>query len=299
MKTMRQTSRRSWIAHRSPIAHRSLVGSLIESLLESLEESRRRAADADARRTRGSWIWGVGLVLAAGSLALASPAGAVLLIDDFSSDQALELLTGAASVSSVAPAPAAIGGERDLEIERVDGTGGAFVDVNGGMPPQGQLLFSSLFETETILRLVWDGEDGDADQIDFDGLDPADLGQGGTLDAFEIEYDADSDTTLSLRVYDASDPTGQTWSAATVPMNETPPATFEFLDVLFMEFTEIGPGGAADFANVGAISLEVAGPPSFDLRFDSIQVVPEPAAASLAGLATLALLARHRRRGGR
>lgn len=295
---MQQRFRRSCVSHRSPNPHRSLVGSLIESLRESLEESRRQAIHAGEKPRRGSWFWGIGLLLAAGTLALAAPAGAVLPIDDFSSVQSLELTDPSDSTANVAPAPAAIGGERDLQLERLSGPGGAIVDVNGGIPPQGQLLFSSDIGTSTILRLVWDGEDNDAEQIDFDGLGAADLSDGAMLDAFAIELDSDLETTLSLRVYDASDATGQTWSGATVAVLPTA-SQFEILEVLFTELDESGPLGAADFTNVGAIQLEVAGAPSLDFRLTAVQVVPEPAAASLAGLATLALLARQRRRGGR
>ncbi len=298
-ETMRQSSRRSSIAHHSWISRRrSLMGSLIESLRDSLQESRRRANSGDAAPGRAGWICGIGLALAVGALALASPAGAVLLIDDFSSDQDLVLPTeGEASVSSSAPAPAAIGGERDLGIERVSEVGGASVDVNAGDPPQGQLQFSSGAGT-TLLRLVWDGPDGNAQTDDFTGLESVDLTDGGALDAFEIELDWDLATEISLRIYNASDPDGETWSEATVLLNERTPGTFEFLEVLFTEFTLNGPAGAGDFANVGAVHLEIEGPAGFDLALQSVQVVPEPAATSLAGLAALALLA-HRRRSTR
>lgn len=274
------------------------MGSLIESLRDSLQESRRRANPRDAAPGRAGWIWSIAVASAAGALALASPADAVLPIDDFSSTQMLELTMGAASVASSAPAPAAIGGERDLEIERVTGSGTATVDVNGGEPPQGQLLFDTPPGTEAILRLVWDGPDGDAEMTAPVGLGQLDLTDGGALDAFEIEFDSDLAITVSLRVYDALDPAGMTWSEATVLVNETPPGTFEFLEVPFTEFTLDGPEGAASFANVGAVHLEIAGPAGFDPALQSVQVVPEPAAASLAGVAALALLA-HRRRSTR
>ena len=296
-ETMQQSFRRSCVSHRSPTSHRSLMGSLLESLWESLEESRRRATHTDEKARRGSWFWAVGLLVAGGTLALAAPAGAVLPIDDFSSAQTLELTDPSDFTANVAPAPAAIGGERDLQLERLSGAGGAIVDVNGGIPPQGQLLFSSDIGTSTVLRLVWDGEDNDAEEIDFDGLGSMDLSDGGLLDAFSIELDSDLETTLSLRVYDASDPTGQSWSGATVAVLPTG-GQFEILEVLFTELDESGPLGAVDFTNVGAIHLEVAGVPSLDFRLTAVQVVPEPAAASLAGLFTLALLARQRRRGG-
>ncbi|MCL4686834.1 hypothetical protein KJ059_19005 [Myxococcota bacterium] len=262
-------------------------------MTETLDGSMGGAAGGGATGRRGSW--GSSL-LAAGLLALASPAGAVLPIDDFSSDQTLDLLVGEPSVSGVAPAPAALGGERDLEITRVSGSGTANVNVNGGIPPMGELQFSSEFETETTLRAVWDGEDGVADQVDVGGIGPLDLSQGGTLDAFAIEFFADVPTTLTLRVYNGSDPTGESWSEATVPVASTG-GQFATLEVPFSEFTMSGPGGAADFALAGAISLEVTGPPSFDIAMNSVQVVPEPAATPLAGLAALALLARQRRRG--
>lgn len=296
-ETMRQSSRRTSIAQSPWISRRrSLVGSLIESLRGSLQESRRRANPGDAAPGRAGWIWGIRLALAVGTLALASPAGAVLLIDDFSSTQNLVLASEAEFVASSAPALDAIGGERDLEIKRVTGSGVATVNVNAG--DQGQLLFDSPPATEAILRLVWDGPDGDAQTDDFTGLESVDLTDGGALEAFEIEFDSELTTRFSLRIYDWSDSTGMTWSEATVDVDATPSGTFGFLEIPFTEFSLDGPEGAASFANVGAVSLEIAGPAGFDLALQSVRVVPEPAATSLAGLAALALLA-HRRRSTR
>ncbi len=256
--------------------------------------SRRSLLQHRSSIWQGSWF---GLLVAATSLALASPAGAILVIDDFASDQALTLLSEDAAVSNVAAAVGvAIGDERDIEIERVSGTGGAALDVNGGEPAQGQLLFSVGFATETTLRVVWDGADGVADAVDPAGLGQVDLTDGGAFEAFVIDLDADLETTLSLRVYDASDLTGETWSEATVPVLPTA-GDFVLLEVLFTEFTASGPLGPADFTNVGAISVEVSGAPALDFRMASVHV-PEPGAAPLAALAALALLVRNRRRGG-
>jgi hypothetical protein len=271
--------------------------SLIESLRDSIEVSRRRSPVGGDRRRR-HWGWGFGLILVAAPLALAVPAGAILVIDDFGSDQSLTLLAVDSAVANVAAADGvAIGGERDLQIERVSGTGGAELGVNGGTPPQGQLLFSADPETATLMRIVWDGADGIGDAVAPDGLGSVDLSSAGAFDGFVVDVDVDLGTTLSLRVYDASDGSGQTWSQATVPLLPTG-GQFVLVEVPFAAFSESGPSGAAAFTNVGAISLEVAGGSALDLRLDSVHV-PEPGAAPLAALAGLALLARNRRRGGR
>ncbi len=237
--------------------------------------------------------WRSGFAVMASALMFAVPATASLEIDDFSSDQMVTLLPGEASASGFAAAPGAVGGERDLELTRVGAEGGgADVDVNGG--GQGQLLFSPGIGTDAILRVVWDGEDGVADEVDATGLGAVDLSEGGTLDAFAIEFDSDLATTLSLRVYDASDPAGTSWSEAMVPVPGTGGA-FLVLEVPFAAFAETGPAGAADFTNAGAIALEVVGVPALDLALTSVRVVPEPAAGTLAAVTALALLAGRRR----
>jgi len=146
--------------------------------------------------------------------------------------------------------------------------------------------------------VVWEGEDGVADEIDAAGLGAVDLSEGGTLDRFAIEFDSDLATTLSLRVYDAADPAGASWSEAMVPVVATG-GEFMILEVPFAAFTETGPTGAADFTNTGAIALEVVGVSALDLALTSVRVVPEPAAGTLAALTALALLGGRRRRGAR
>lgn len=267
-----------------------------EKMTEMVGCSMSNEANIRGKDRRRSWP--SSLVVMASALMLAVPATASLEIDDFSSDQMLVLLPGEPSASGFAAAPGAIGGERDLEITRVGSVGGtADVSVNGG--GQGQLLFSPGINTEAILRVVWDGEDGVADEVDATGLGAVDLSGGGTLDRFAIEFDSDLATTLSLRVYDASDPAGASWSEATMVPVVATGGEFMILEVPFAAFTEIGPTAAADFTNAGAIALEVVGVSALDLALNSVRVVPEPAAGTLVALTALALLGRRRPRRAR
>ena len=278
---------------------------------------------APGRAQKGRW--GRLLLAGAGLVALASPASAQLLVDDFTSGaQALcvgdpldspgpcdaTALEGLESVFHSVDAPAALGGERDVTLERtaVEGTETVRVGINDPINEPGQdvmttelLLFDGGVSSETRTLLVWDGmEDMLPEEVTADGLGSAgspglDLLAEGQ-DAFRLRFNSALEIPVRLRVYDAGDPDGQTWSETEVILRPTDGLELSTQEVLFESFVTEGPAGPADFRQIGAIELEITGNPGADLLLDSVQVVPEPGAAPVAALGALVLLARWRRR---
>jgi hypothetical protein len=235
---------------------------------------------------------GLGLVLATAA-AQATP----LMIDDFITSQTVSATSGTPIATSSTTALEALGGERDIRVEFLSGStvislstnpyGGEFLIHDSGAAVKGSSL------------TVWDGPDMNANLIDFDGLGGVDLLQGGGLDALQIsDLLADVVGDVTLTIYDAGDPTGSKWSSAVYSI---PGAIFAPVNVTipYSSFTTLGPGGAADFSNVGAISLAISNTTtgSLDVQMSSLQAVPEPSGALLAlgGLACLAGRMRSRR----
>lgn len=265
------------------------------------------AEEAPDRAQKGRW--GLLLLTGAGLVALASPASAQLLVDDFTSGpQALcvgdmpgtlgpcDTTALEGSVSDSAPAPEALGGERDVTLERIAGTETVRVGIDD--EDMGLLALDGGVSSETRTRLVWDGMDMVPEGVTADGL-----GSGGSPgldlradghDAFRLRFSSDLGTPVRLRVYDATDSLGQTWSETEVILQPTEELVTQ--DVLFESFGTEGFSGPADFGRIGAIELEIVGDAGQDLLLDSVQVVPEPGAAPAAALGALVLLAVRRRR---
>ena len=218
-----------------------------------------------------------------------------IIIDDFSVNQlvGLEALEPAVfSSSQVGPDGSIIGGFRDIEAmgdadslleTRIEATGGA-------------LNFSNATGTTGSGTIVWDGDD-DPTEVDEDGLGGIDLTGGAwPLDRILVEIiSADlPGLELEFTIYDLNN--GVSSLSQTFAQAITTPETATFL---FDNFS-----GNADFTNVGAIKLEIDGPPEIDAQFDMIEVgkevrgrVPEPLTSfwTLAGVSALAGLSRKRK----
>lgn len=244
-------------------------------------------------RRRAAWTL-AGLGLAAWLPPAATAQG--IAIDEFTTPQAASVGTGGVGVAtSAVAAPEAIGGERDFEVVRTGGNGAASASADAG--EAGALIFDSGAGTQATLLVAWDGADGSASELDPSGLGGIDLSDGGTLGAFDLVGGADLTAVLLLRVYDAGDATGATWSEAQIEIpGSGGKVEFSSVAAPFAAFVASGPLGPASFANAGAITLAVEGPAGLDFSLASIQV-PEPAAAALAAIAALAALARARRSG--
>lgn len=226
------------------------------------------------------------------ALWLAAPASAYIRVDDFSDPQTLTLAGGEDVASSSVIAPNAIVGERDAVIDRIAGAGAVTLDVDPGASER--LFLENAVETESALTLVYDGADGDPLTVDPGGLGDVDLTEHGTVDRFAIRIQSDQATEVRFQIFDAGDPSGNTWSSGTLAVPAG--ASLAWHELPLLDLTTAGPDGYADPTSTGAILVQVSGPAGHDMQIDEIRV-PEPGAgaAALGALAALASLRRARR----
>lgn len=210
---------------------------------------------------RRSYLAGVACAVVA---AMASPAAAQVLIDDFSTGQAT-LTAPPGGASSVATAGADILGQRrDLAVFLLAGPGPASAGVAGGA------LDLSVADSTPDARgealVTWDG-DSDPDTLSPTGLGSVDLTVGGTQGGFRLVIEqAAAGSTLLLTVYqDATRVSRAARVLGTI-------ATSTEIAIAFSEL-QAAPGAiaAADLGDVGAITLRLAAPetpatPSLRLR---------------------------------
>jgi len=194
---------------------------------------------------RFPWLLVVAL-LAAGvwALCLTAPALAQspITVDDWQTEQTLTLTTPGV-VSSTTTGTVILGDERDLIIVLTAGDA-VTAQVTGGV-----LYYEANVGAHAAALLVWDGEDGDPATLDPTGLGGVDLTGGGTQNAFVLPLTLDTNTRFTLTVYTGAGHVS-TYTVALSPGTGNLPFTHT---VPFSAFT-----GAADFADVGAIALELA-----------------------------------------
>ncbi len=223
-------------------------------------------------------------------MTFSSPLFAGILIDDFGTNQELEVIaiappTGEASSFVAAPGDA-IGGERDLVVEKT--TGGNTDRIRTRANPDGNTLLRHSQESGVQGRtvVIWDGPDGlpELGDIDFTGLGGVDLLDGGNSDAFEIGVEfSDIDGPIHFTVYDADDAGGGTFATATLVVSPVAFLDFEIMELLFSSFSPTGGTLMDIFDSVGAIVMEIDGTAgdqtSWDLDLAFVRtnmVVPEP-----------------------
>lgn len=239
----------------------------------------------------GRIVEGRALAVVAGlwlGLGIAAQASAYIRIDEFDDAQELSLGTAETDASDAAMAPGVLGGERDLVLERLSGTGEVAVAIDPG--GSGLLFFENAASAQTALTIVYDGLDSDPETVDPNGLGNVDLTELGTEEQFAIRMRTDQEADVTIQIFDATDPSGQTWSVGGFPVT---PGNFQWFTLPLAAMAQSGPGGPADPTDVGAIVVRVSGPQGLDVQIDSIRV-PEPGALSL-GVAVLCTLAGLRR----
>lgn len=204
----------------------------------------------------------------AARLLVVEPASAITLDNFTGYQQAISTSPANPGFSSV-PTGGAVGGSRSLHAESTGGIGSLRAEV---------LLIKRFQHSQDdsvigFSKMHWDG-DLMATNINPVGLAGVDLTDDGgdafVLSKLTFDYAFSLAITLELRVFDASDPTGLTFSRATIQLNQ--PRSFEDLFVPFAAFAEFGPNGPCDFSNVGALEILVDGVnPGVDLSFEKFR----------------------------
>lgn len=194
-----------------------------------------------------------------------------------------------------------LGGNRDLFVSLI-GNGGnsnrtASIGVNAGV-----LDFSVDTLAQGRGQIQWDGAANTSESIDFTGLGGADLTDGGTLNAFELDV-VFSDGGFNFEVTAYTD--ANNWTRISFISNAHPvPATTTIPFSAFQTLALCGsvnpaPGvlsitcgtGTANLANLGALVVDLdrfGGSTSIDLTLDNVRTVPEPGVLALVGVGLLA-----------
>ncbi|TWU58492.1 Large cysteine-rich periplasmic protein omcB precursor [Rubripirellula tenax] len=160
---------------------------------------------------------------------------------------------------AVTPTAEAIGGERELIVEKTSVNGAVQLSIDDPLLPN-QLSFDSVATGQGPRRIVWDGPDNDAAVIDDTGLGGINLTTNAAGVQFQIRADL-AGGTATIRVYssDGADGTANRFSTTTLPIPATSGGFLSAEFIPFSQFTAGGSGGGADFASVGAIELEING----------------------------------------
>lgn len=206
-----------------------------------------------------------------------------VVIDTFNTTQQVvnANFPGATPNSSILAAPEALGGERDIFVDATAGT--ISVSANG-TPKPGELVFDVGAGANGKRVVSYDGLDGSA-SLNSTGLNNLDLTSAGSANAFRFQIGGEAGTRLIIRVY-----SGANASSREVPIPTTSGANATAdLIVPFSDFTSLA-GSGANFANVGAIEIEVTGPDAADAIVNTFSTVgPSTRQVNLANLTAMAI----------
>jgi len=218
---------------------------------------------------------------AALGLLLAIPfTASALVIDDFGDDSfaaiALGGLPNPKQATLGVAAGGAIGGSRAAVLERTAGGGSASVDTN--LSASDSLSVSTGAGVVANAKLIYDGNTDTV--VDASGLD-VDVTDGGTNSLLRLLVEADqSDIVIRVTFRQGS-------NASFVDLKTAGGNTFGSPQLLTANFAGLTAGGSglADLAHVGAITVDIFGPTSFDVSIRQFEAaVPEPGSLALLGL---------------
>lgn len=165
-------------------------------------------------------------------------------------------------------APDALGGERDLYVQWISGSEEVVLRANRN--DNGRLSFNADQDTLGRRLVSWDGDDGDAQNLNPAGLDGIDLTEGGMNVGLQMLMGADQDDGVAtFRIY--SDAGRASSVSVPIPNTQTGAATALVL-IRLDDFTPLL-GGGADFADVGAIELEIEGVAAVDGAMDELGMI--------------------------
>ena len=199
-------------------------------------------------------------------------------IDGFDGNQqsVVDEISGDGPVTSTAAAPEAIGGSRDLIVEKTSDIGSVSLVVNDPVSPNLLQVRSTAFGGGRRV-VIWDGAGDDAAIVNDDGLGSIDLTSGGEAAGLRLVVGADLPAGAAIvRLYTNDNAAGTRTrvSSATlaIPQTTTQPTSIEFLP--FSSFTTAtGATGPADLSDIGAIEFEVVAMPNYDALADLIGTI--------------------------
>lgn len=225
-----------------------------------------------------------------------SPAEAIVVIDDFNASYSLTIPsspTGATSLFASNVTSEAIGGERDIYIERTTANSGA-VSMDVSQSLASQLSYASAPFTSGNLLLVYDGSDNSS-ILNPIGLGGIDITQARLNTGIFLRSASDLGSSITFSIYTDADH----YSMLTMPIAANPSFAFSDYFATFATFSNMGTLGGADFTNVGAISLLLDGSTAgTDVSIETVvATVPEPGSCLLIFSAGLMML--FRRKSGR
>jgi uncharacterized repeat protein (TIGR01451 family) len=193
-------------------------------------------------------------------------------IDEFDSVQKVEASPppNSAGVGSTKIDASVLGGERDFRVEITAGTD-EFSSVSlisaGGLL---RLASSSLITGNATV--VWDGQDANANAINYTGLGGLDFTHDGpnTMTGIRLSVGADhAGSVVKLRIY--SDATH--WSEFTTTVPESAGGAIDKQAVFNFNTPSSTGGGGADFTKVGAIELTFVGVSAVDATISVAELV--------------------------
>lgn len=199
------------------------------------------------------------------------PAFSVVTVDTFDYTVApagVYIQGGQTNNDTMLPTDETIGGARYLEV--FGNFGAVSVSLNYDVAV-GQCAYSSDSGYDGSFRLTYGyvtalnadlSESGQNDRFRF-AFTAINAGTGGSNDTFEIQVTSGAGADVATSVID--------W-----------PAETGFFDMAFTSFS-----GTVDWTDIDKIDITVDGQTAADVMIDSIGVVPEPATASMLGLAGL------------
>ena len=199
-------------------------------------------------------FFALGLLLALATTVWA----AAVSIDTFNDGDQVVLQTTLGTTSDYATG-SMIGGERDLEVENVNGVNFVIVTVNNNN--DGRFSFSLNSGATGKARIQWDGNDSSMTLNTTPGLNDTDLTDTGNNDAIALRMiETQGDTQITFLFHDG---TNQSSIVKSLP----PDVAFgQTVDVVyrFSEFTGV------DFTSINAIEMLVDGTlaPSADITID-------------------------------
>lgn len=179
-------------------------------------------------------------------------------------------------VTSTAAAPEAIGGSRDLFVNKTSDIGSISLIVNDPVSPNLLQVRSDGFGGGQR-SVIWDGAGDDPAVVNDDGLGSVDLTSGGEAAGLRLVIGADLPAGSAIvRLYtddgDSSTLTLVSTATLIIPQTTTQPTSVEFLP--FSQFaTASGAVGPADLTNIGAIEFEVVADPNYDALADLIGTI--------------------------